>query len=215
MFFTSAALLLVLVAMQLGTGVTQQWFEGIHPLDEYAARLVAQGAWLRGIVAVDDVFLTAYTAAAVLAALALKDAGSPLWIVAFAGGLATGLLDLEENHHMLAMLVEAQRGVALSAASLEHRALFSALKWAVGPIAYCFFALGLPDGTRLGRTVKLYTWCWMLPLTAAALAIDDPSVLRPLAFVRLVSVVLGFVSLGLLLRPRAPMARISSIQPSM
>jgi hypothetical protein len=206
MFFASAALLLVLVAMQLGSGVTQQWFEGVHPLDEYAARLVAQAGWLRGIVAVDDVFIAAYTAAAVLAAAALKQTGSPLWGLALAGGVATGLLDLEENHHMLAMLVEAQQGIALSAASLEHRSVLSALKWALGPIAYGLFALGLPTGSRLARTVQLYTWLWVLPLTAAVLAIDDPLVLRPLAFVRLVSVVLGFVSLGVLLRPRASLA---------
>jgi hypothetical protein len=200
MFFASAGLLLVLVALQLGSGVTQQWFEGVHPLDEYAARLVAQASWLRGIVAVDDVFIAAYTSAAVLAALALRASGSPVWGIAIAGGLATGLLDLEENHHMLAMLVEAQRGLAISAASLEHRMVFSAFKWLFGPLAYCFFALGLPAGSRLARSVQLYTWLWVFPLTAAVLAIDDPSWLKPLAFVRLVTVVFGFVALGVLMR---------------
>src|SRR3954462_10262805 len=107
MFFASAGLLLVLVALQLGSGVTQQWFEGVHPLDDYAARLLAQASWLRGIVAVDDVFVAAYTSAAVLAALARR-ASSPLWAVAVIAGVAAGLLDLEENHHMLAMLVEVQ-----------------------------------------------------------------------------------------------------------
>jgi hypothetical protein len=200
MYFASAALLFVLVALQLGSGVTQQWFEGIHPLDEYSARLVAQAAWLRGIVAVDDVFIAVYTAAAVLAALALKQTGSGLWVVALAGGVATGIFDLEENHHILAMLVAAQHGIALSAASLEHRALFSAFKWLIGPMAYGFFALGLPSSSRLGRTVQLYLWVWILPLTAAVLAIDDPAWLKPLAFVRLVSVVFGFISLGVLMR---------------
>jgi hypothetical protein len=199
MFFASAALLLVLVAMQLGSGVTQQWFESVHPLEDYAARLLAQAAWLRSIVAVDDLFVAAYTSAAVLAALALREQ-SPLWIVALVAGVAAGLLDLEENHHMLSMLVAVQRGVPLSAASLEHRMVFSSLKWLVGPLGYCFFALGLPKGSKLARIVQLYVWLWFLPLTCAVLAIDDPSWLKPLAFVRLVSVVSGFVSLGLLMR---------------
>jgi hypothetical protein len=210
MFFVSAALLAVLVALQVGTHVTQQWFESVHPLEEYAARLVAQGAWLRAIVAVDDVFITAYTSAVVLLALVVKERGSGLWVLVLVAGAAGGLLDFEENHHLLAMLTAVERGGHLEASSLEHRMLFSSLKWLVGPVAYCFFALGLSPRTRAERVVQLYVWLWFLPLTAVVLAVDDPSWVRPLALVRLVSVLFGFVSLALVLRARGSGAQASS-----
>ena len=203
LFFVSSALLAVLVALQLGTGVTQQWFEGYHPLDEYAARLRAQGAWLRAIVAIDDVFVAAYASAVVMLGLVLRRAGSPLWGLVAALGVAGGLLDLEENHHMLAMLSTVQRAGSLDAANVEHRMLFSSLKWLVSPIAYCFFGLGFDSRTRAEHTVRLFPWLWMLPLTAAVLAVDDPAWGRPLAFLRLLSVVGGFVAIGLVMRARA------------
>ncbi len=207
LFFASAALLAVLVAMQLGTGVTQQWFESVHPLDEYAARLRSQGAWLRAIVAVDDVFVAAYASAVVLLGLVLRGRGSALWGIVLVAGVTGGLLDLEENHHMIAMLTTVQRGGALEPASVEHRMLFSAFKWLVSPLAYCFFGLGFDARTRAEHAVRLFPWLWMLPLTAAVLVVDDPTWVRPLAFARLLSVVGGFVSLGLVMARRATPAR--------
>jgi hypothetical protein len=195
MFFACAALLLVLVAMQLSTGVTQQWFESFHLPDPYAARLLAQGAWLRAIVAVDDVFVAAYSAAAVLVALMLRERGSALWVLVLTLGVFGGLLDLEENHHLLAMLTVVERGGALEAASLEHRMIFSSLKWLLSPLAYCFFTLGYEV-----RLLRWFTWGWVMPLTAVVLAVEDPVWLKPLAFARLLSVVLGFVTIAVVLR---------------
>jgi hypothetical protein len=201
MFFVSAGLLAALVAMQLGGHVTQQWFENVHTVDEYSARLVAQGRWLRAIVAADDIFITAYTSAVVLLALVVKERGSGLWVLVMVAGAAGGLLDFEENHHMLAMLTAVERGGHLDPSSLEHRMVFSSLKWIVGPVAYCFFGLGLSPRTRAERVVQLYVWLWFLPLTAVCLAVDDPQWVRPLALVRLVSVVFGFLGVAFVLRP--------------
>lgn len=192
--------------MQLGSGVTQQWFESVHPLAEYAARLSAQGGWLRAIVAVDDVFVGAYTSAVVMLALTVRERGVAVWGLVLVAGVAGGLFDLEENHHLLAMLTAVQRGGVLEAAGVERRMLFSAFKWLLGPLAYCFFALGFDAHTKLERAVQLFCWGWVLPLTAVVLAVDDPQWVRPLAFVRLLSVVGGFVSIGLVMKRRAERA---------
>jgi hypothetical protein len=202
MAFVSAALLLLLVGLQLTTGVTQQWFESVHPIDDYGARLIAQAAWLRAIIAVDDVFVAAYTAAAILAALALRDR-PVVWAIAAILGAVTGVLDLEENHQMLAFLVQAQRGVALTAASLEHRMVFSSLKWLLGPIGYCFLALSFTARSTREKALGFVVWGGLLPLTAAGMAVDDPAWVRVLAFSRLFSALAGFLLLGFALRGRA------------
>lgn len=203
MFFVSTALLAVLVVMQVGSGVTQQWYELGHAVGEYEARLLAQAVWFRAIVAVDDVFVAAYCAAVILLGLSLKQWGSGLWPLVVVAGALGGVLDLEENHHMLAMLSTVQHGGHLDTASLEHRMVLSSLKWLVGPLAYCFFGLGFEARTGRERVVKLFSWVWMLPLTAVVLVVDDATWGRPLGLLRLVSVVFGFAMIGSTLRARS------------
>src|SRR5687768_15830248 len=100
----SAILLFVLVCLQLGTGVTQQFFESVRDPAIYAQRLVESESWFRIIAGVDDVFLIFYSTSAVLLALSVRERSGGLWMLVLAGGLGAGLLDAAENHHMLAIL---------------------------------------------------------------------------------------------------------------
>ena len=152
--------------------------------------------------AIDDVFIACYVSAAVLAALALKER-SEFWLLAAIAGVSSGLLDLEENHQLLAFLVQAQHDIPLTAASLEHRMVFSSLKWLIGPIGYCFLALSYRPRSTIETALGGVSWGFLLPLTAVGMAVEDPVWSKLLAFARLFSVLAGFVLLALALRGRA------------
>lgn len=106
---SAAALLFVLCTITLLTGVSQQHFEWVHAPDRYAADLLRDEAVLRVIVAIDDLFVAAYVAVGLLLSTAVSRGSSEasvrvVSLVAAGLALAGGVLDLAENHHLLAMV---------------------------------------------------------------------------------------------------------------
>src|SRR4051812_17425642 len=126
-FLAAAALFLLLVVLQLSTGATQHYFELVHPPGLYAERLLRDAAWLKAIIAIDDVFIAVYVGAVLLCVQALPARPATAWLAA-ALVLACGLLDLEENHHILAMLQTAQNGLGLDPADIVRRMEWSSVK---------------------------------------------------------------------------------------
>jgi hypothetical protein len=148
----SAALFLILVLLQLGTGAAQHQFEVFQPPDLYAARLLAHAGPLRAVIALDDIFIVAYVGATTLTVLALG--GGPVGALVALGGLTAGWLDLTENHHMLALLRAAENAVLPAPADLIHRMTDSSLKWAAGHAAFFLLALRVPGRSPLPRAVR-------------------------------------------------------------
>jgi hypothetical protein len=67
---------------------------------------------LRAIIALDDVFIAAYVASAVLFVRFLGEpAREPLHAVAVGFSVAAGVLDLAENHHLLSLLTLSEAGL--------------------------------------------------------------------------------------------------------
>jgi hypothetical protein len=166
----SAVLFAALVVMQVATGASQQFFEVVHPPAVYAREMVARGAWLKVVIAVDDIFIGCYVGATVFTVLALpRRAASG---IVLAGGVLAGLLDLEENHHLLALLRAAESAMPLDAADVVRRMDFSSAKFALGHLAFFFVAFLVPGGSRAARAARVVCGAIQLPLGIAGVVWD-------------------------------------------
>ncbi|MFO0726081.1 MAG: hypothetical protein U1E65_20025 [Myxococcota bacterium] len=190
----AAAMFFLLVALQLGTGASQHFFELVHSPGEYAAQLVAKGSALQGIIAIDDVFIGIYVGAAVFA-LACFPAS---WArsLAVAAVIMAGLLDLEENHHLLSLLAAAQAGIEIPASDLIRRMDLSSVKWGLGHLGFFFFALATPGEIALAKAFRGLTIYLQLPLGVAGVVYGD---LLWLQLLRAFNLFAGFLLVAVLL----------------
>jgi hypothetical protein len=165
----SAILFVTLVAMQILTGASQAYFEVVHPPATYAARMIAHAAWFRIIVALDNVFIASYVGAFVFGALAFPRR-AVTWLV-LGSGILVGLLDLEENHHMLALLHAAEDGLPIAVGDLVRRMDLSSTKFGLAHLAGFFLALLVPGRSATARALRAICFV-QLPLGMAGIVWD-------------------------------------------
>jgi hypothetical protein len=166
----SAILFAALVVMQIASGASQQFFEVVHPPADYARALVTHAVWLKVVIAVDDIFIGCYVGAAVLTVLALPR-GAASFIV-LAGGVLAGLLDVEENHHLLALLRAAESGLPIGADDLIRRMDLSSAKFALGHLSFFFLAFIVPGRSGVARAARVLCGAIQLPLGIAGVVWD-------------------------------------------
>lgn len=109
----SGLCLFALMVLSITTGANQQHFEVVLAPQTYATDLLTQASGLKWIVALDDVFIACYVTVSILFAAHLTGPSAATlrpWIVGM--GVAAGVLDFVENHHILAMLHQVQSGGA-------------------------------------------------------------------------------------------------------
>ena len=91
------------------TGVTQEFFEFIHPPQEYADKLVEQATVLRVAFSLDNLFLLAYSGFFLWFVIERRGKADPTALGVLIGSLLlASLLDAVENFHVLAMLNRAE-----------------------------------------------------------------------------------------------------------
>ena len=190
----AALLLTLLCAITAFGGVSQQAFEIVSPPTDYARSLLASSAKLRLLIAIDDLFIAAYVAMTIMLATHLgRDAMTPLHWFALASGVAAGVLDLAENHHLLTMLRWAELSQPISEAEILHRSSFSQLKWMLGHTAFVAVGILLPKTRepirRAFRTSLIFV---QLPIGAATWAVTHPDWLLVLTWSRYGAFVSGF-----------------------
>lgn len=190
---TAAAVLLVtLCAMTLTFGVSQQTFEWAAAPDAYAAALASGAAPLRWLVLVDDLFIPAYVAAGVLLAEWLwRQRRGALPVLVGLASIAAGVLDLAENHHLLAMLRLAEQGVSIPATEILRRSELSQLKWLLGHVGFALAGLSMEAKGPLARVVRGSLVLFQLPLGAAVWIASGP-LLTVLVWMRYGALVSGF-----------------------
>lgn len=197
MSLASALLLTTLCALTLATGVSQQWFEWVRTPDAYATRLLHDAMTLRAIIALDDVFIAAYVASAVLFVRFLGEpAREPLHAVAVGFSVAAGVLDLTENHHLLSLLTLVEAGLPVPVEDIVLRSQLSQLKWMLGHVAFAFLGLTLSLETPLARLLRVALVYVQLPLGALTWAAPFGPWLPALVWLRYGALISGFAAVA-------------------
>jgi hypothetical protein len=184
----AALMVFLLVGLAVATGVSQEYFEGQHPLAEYTKRLADEASLLRLGFALDNVFVLAYTSFFVGLAIVLRrSADHTLVNVGLAAMIGTALLDIIENHHILAMADSARQGLALSEGEVRLQMVLSLVKFHLSCLGALLFAVAFPRNTALGRWVAglllAYAFFGVLVLTAPPQWLDLLSLIRTIFFV--------------------------------
>lgn len=201
----AAFLLLVLCTLTAGLGVSQQGYEFFAAPVDYAAGLVRDAAGLRWIIGIDDVFIAAYVTSTVLFAMSLAQPKlGPIHVLVIAAGVTAGVIDLEENHHILAMLSMAEHGLPIAASEIVHRAVTSQLKWMFGHVAFALVAVLLPARDALTKAFRATLVFVQLPLGAAVWVVSDPAASHALIWARYLSLISGFLAVAYLARRSSP-----------
>jgi hypothetical protein len=152
----TAAPLAAMVAITLNTGAAQEPHEHFALPDVYAARLLEHPAALRWVFALDIGFVILYTAFFAALAGYLRSRGRPFASLALGAMLLVALLDIVEDHHILAMLDGAELGVIPSAWQITFQSVESATKFSVSFVSLVLFGLAIPRDTKLGLALSLF-----------------------------------------------------------
>jgi hypothetical protein len=184
----AALMVFILVGVAVVTGVSQEYFEGLHPLPEYTERITAAAPVLRLDFAVDNLFILAYGSFFVGLAIVLRrSVDHTLVNLALAAMLGTAVLDMVENHHIMAMADAAVLGIPLSEGEIRLQAVLSLVKFHFSCAGALLFAGAFPRNTALARwAIGLllgYAFFGVLILTAPPQWLELLSLLRTAFFV--------------------------------
>jgi hypothetical protein len=152
----TAGTLIVMVAVSLATGATQEAHEHYRPPAEYALGLLAHPAGVRAMFALDIAFLIFYTGFFGALSAYLHRLGQPFTRLAFGTLLAVTFLDIIEDHHILAMLSLAEHGRPIDDSSIVFQEVLSSTKFSVSYLAFVLYGLAIPRTTRLGWALALF-----------------------------------------------------------
>lgn len=152
----SAATLIAIILVTLATGASQEPHEWYQAPDAYRAALLVRPGALRLVFGLDIGFLVLY--AAFFAALAdhLARLGRPFVRLALAGLIATAVLDIVEDHHILSLLAVAEAGRPIDDAALVFQQTLSATKFSLSYLGLVLFGLAIPRDTRIGIVLSIF-----------------------------------------------------------
>ena len=173
----TGVVLLAMVALGLTTGAAQEPHEHFMAPDAYVASLFAHVGALRVMFALDIAFLVLYTAFFIAFAEVLREQARPFVNLALAAMIATALLDIVEDHHIVAMLESAEHGIVPSASSIMFQAAESATKFSVSYLGLVLFGLAVPRTTKLG--IALFAFLVVGTLISAIVGYSVPPDVQP------------------------------------
>jgi hypothetical protein len=188
----AALMVFLLVALAIITGVSQEYFEGQHPVAGYTERIIEATPALRLDFALDNVFILAYGSFFIGLAIVLRRfADHSLVNLALAAMLGVAVLDIVENHHIMAMADAALLRIPLSEGEIRLQAVMSLAKFHLSCLGAVLFAAAFPRHSTLARWVVglliAYAFFGVLILTA------PPQFLDLLALIRTAFFVLAFI----------------------
>jgi hypothetical protein len=188
----SSLLVLVLVAMNIITGVSQEYFESSHPVDQYTQSIVRDAGQLALTFTIDNLFILSYAAFFIGLAIVLRPAADSLVLnVALAVMLSVALLDVVENHHITAMAQAAVDGVSLTNQEIRAQVVLSSVKFHLSCFGALLFAVAFPRDRFLGKVI-----CWLLVaygFFGVLVLTAPPSLVIWLAILRTVFFVVSFL----------------------
>jgi hypothetical protein len=195
--------LTAMIAITLGSGVSQESFEIVRSPAVYAAELAAHPGALRALFGIDAVFLVLYATLFVVAGRALEvPATRTLVTLAIGAMLGTAVLDMVEDHHILAMLYGVEAGTTPTTGQLAFQHTLSQVKFNVSYLGLFALGLAVPRTTLAGRVLAvlltvgtLVQGAWLYAAPVAMLPVGN--------FGRWLGFVVGFALLIPVARHRA------------
>jgi len=185
-------ILVVMTVISLVSGASQEEHEHFQIPAQYGFSLLQHAGVLRAIFALALAFLVLYTSFFTALAKYLGERGRPFVRLALGFMIATAVLDILEDHHILAMLDEAERNVLPSATEIAAQSVLSATKFSVSYISLVLFGLAIPRDGKLGWTLSLFLTAGTLASAVIGYALP-PSAQAGFDSGRWVGFVLGFV----------------------
>lgn len=152
----TSAVLIAMVIVTLATGAAQEPHEWYQPPAAYAQGLLARPGALRLVFGLDLGFLVLYSAFFAALADHLHQLGRPFVRLALGAMLATAVLDIVEDHHILALLAVAEAGRPIDDAAIVFQHVLSATKFSISYLALVLFGLAIPRTTRLGVALAAF-----------------------------------------------------------
>lgn len=155
----TVGLLLLMVLTAVVTGASQERHEHFMPSEAYAMSLLANANGLRVLMGLDIAFCILYTAFFAALAVYLRATNPTMRIfiyLGFAAMLATAVLDIIEDHHIIAMLEMAEDRILPADSSIAWQASESAVKFSISYLSLVAFGLAIPRTTKLGLALCLF-----------------------------------------------------------
>lgn len=188
--------LCAMIVTSLATGVTQEQFETVRV--GYREAIIVAAKPLRTVIALDTVFLIVYSAFFVMLVRALGVSGSGVVRLGVGALLATAVLDMIEDHHLLALTQAALDGAAIDDATVRFQHVLSQVKFHISYLGLAFVALGLPRRTARERG---FAWALGVPLPIlGAIIWGTPASAATLDVARWVGFLAGFAGAIVVLR---------------
>jgi hypothetical protein len=193
-----------MAVLAFSTGVTQEYFEAIHPAQKYAEMLVQQATALRIAFSLDNLFLLAYSGFFLWFAIERRGKADPLACHVLVGSLLfAALLDAVENFHILAMLNRAELGQLPSDGEITLQYVLSAVKFTAGYFVAVIFGILYPRDTILARIVGAST-AIVFPILGVLVFTTPPPWSDLCGLGRFLFFVLGFFLSAIVYRNRRP-----------
>src|SRR5688572_27493639 len=139
----TGVVLLSMIAVSLATGATQEAHEHYLTSIDYTAGLLEKPGATRLVFALDIAFLVLYTAFFTAFADVLRGLGAPFVRLALGAMIATAMLDIVEDHHILTLLARAESGQVIDDGAIAAQSVLSSCKFSVSYLSLFLFGLAI------------------------------------------------------------------------
>jgi hypothetical protein len=195
----ASIMVLLMFAIFATTGIGQDPLQYVHPVDEYARILLRDPPVLKLVIGLDNLFIVFYSTLFLALGSLLWSSDRPRLLVGASIGLlaASGLLDLAENMHFLAMLSAATQGLETGSTEIGLQVVESLLKFHVSYLGLFLLGWVLPRKTRVGMAL-CFALRWVQLPVGLAIYLVPAGLAVPLVIVRFAFFVLALWALAVL-----------------
>lgn len=199
----AAATVLAMLAAFLLTGIGQDPLQTLHTPPEYAAILLKNPPVLRLVIGLDNLFIVLYSSMFLaLGASLWKRGGSTALLIGSLGLLAmSGLLDLLENMHFLAMISAALQGMDITQAQIEFQVWESLVKFHISYLGLFLLGFALPGKTPAARALCFALRWVQLPI-GLLIYLTPPAIAGSLLLARFTFFFLALLAIWYVFRQR-------------
>lgn len=205
----AGTLVLCLLLLAVVTHGSQGMFQINRPATEYAELLLQRASILRLDLGIDFLFIVIYAGFLISLPRTLNSWQSPRIIPAgfWVGALMiTAFLDAAENAHIVSMLEQVQRGLAVAQSDITWQMAESEVKFMTNYLGAFLLSFALPTETKVERTLVFWLR-WVYPPIGVAILVMPPESALPLLLLRVLSFAGGFYALAYIAYRRSVAAR--------